>query len=315
MKICLVGPGTVIPPKAWGAVEIIVWQYYNELKNLDIDVNFISNKSDKVVIDYINKNNFTIVHIMYDNLITIVPKIKNNCGKIIYTTHWAYLPQIFKNNKMYKPFKNLMQYHQDVIIFALSKEIKEVYIKAGIKNNNINVIHNGACSRSFLYKDYPNFPDKTIYVGKIELRKRQYLYKNIKSIFYVGHYHDSNFSSENYLGSWNKETLYQNLTDYANILLMSDGEADPLVIKEALMAGLGVVCNEISSANLDKDKDFITIIPDEKYNDISFIEDALEKNRKISVLRRKEIREYALDKFSWKNIIKNQYLKKINELF
>ena len=35
MKICLVGPGTVIPPKAWGAIEIIVWQYYNELKNLD----------------------------------------------------------------------------------------------------------------------------------------------------------------------------------------------------------------------------------------------------------------------------------------
>ena len=27
MNICLIGPGTPIPPKAWGACEIIVWDY------------------------------------------------------------------------------------------------------------------------------------------------------------------------------------------------------------------------------------------------------------------------------------------------
>ena len=183
MKICLVGPGTAIPPKAWGAIEIIIWQYYNELKKLDIDVNFISNKSNAVVIDYIIKNNYDIVHIMFDDLITIVPKIKNNCGKIIYTTHWAYLPQIYTHGRMYKPFKNLMKYYNDVIIFALSKQIKDVYIKAGINGDNIKVIHNGACSRTFLYKDKPKFPDKTIYVGKIEIRKRQYMYTNINATF------------------------------------------------------------------------------------------------------------------------------------
>ena len=121
--------------------------------------------------------------------------------------------------------------------------------------------------------------------------------------------------SDNYIGSWDKDTLYTNLTDYANMLLMSDGEADPLVIKEALMAGLGIVCNEISSANLDRSKDFITIIPNKKFNDIPFIQKSLEKNRKISMIKRNEIREYALEKFSWKNIIQKQYLKNIRELF
>lgn len=70
------------------------------------------------------------------------------------------------------------------------------------------------------------------------------------------------------------------------------------------MCGLGVVCNEIRSANLDREKDFITIIPNDKFNDIPFIQKAIEENRKISIQKREEIRKYALDQFSWKNIIK-----------
>ena len=81
-----------------------------------------------------------------------------------------------------------------------------------------------------------------------------------------------------------------------------------------MIAGLGIVCNEISSANLDRNKDFITIIPNEKFNDIPFIQKTLEENRKISVNKRSEIRNYALEKFSWKNIIQNQYLKNIKNL-
>ena len=55
--------------------------------------------------------------------------------------------------------------------------------------------------------------------------------------------------------------LYKGLTHYGNLVLLSDGEADPLVVKEGLMAELGVVISECASSNLDKDLDFITIIP------------------------------------------------------
>ena len=315
LKICLIGPGTKIPPKSWGACEIIVWYYYNCLKDLNIDVQFISNPDNSTVIQFVKINKFDIVHIMFDNLIILAPEIHKYCNKILYTTHWAYLSQIYTNNKMYGPFKNLLKLHKFVNIFAISQDIKDVYIKAGIPQDKIKVIHNGASKDSFLYKEIPLYPEKTIYIGKIEMRKRQYLYTSIPNLYFVGHHHNSSFKSDNYLGSWNKDTLYTNLTDYANLLLMSDGEADPLVIKEALIAGLGIVCNEISSANLDRNKDFITIIPNEKFNDIPFIQQALEENRKISVSRRKEIREYALEQFSWKNIIKNQYLKNIENLF
>ena len=314
LKLCLIGPGTKIPPKSWGACEIIVWYYFNILKDLGIDVQFISNPDNSSVIKFVKINKFDIVHIMYDNLIILAPEIYKYCNKILYTTHFAYLPQIFTNKKMYHPFKNLLKFHTFVHIFAISQDIKDVYIKAGIPENKIKVVHNGAADDLFLYKEIPLYPERTIYIGKIEMRKRQYLYTSIPNLYFVGHHHNSPFQSKNYLGSWDKETLYKNLTDYANILLMSDGEADPLVIKEALMAGLGVVCNEISSANLDRDKDFITIIPDNKFNDIPFVQKALEENRKISVHKRGEIRTYALEKFSWKNIIQKQYLNNIEKL-
>ena len=314
LKICLIGPGTKVPPKSWGACEIIVWYYYNYLKDLDINVQFISNQNKLIVIEFVKMNNFDIVHIMFDSLIILAPEIYKYCNKILYTTHWAYLPQIYNNNMMYQSFIKLLKYYTFVHIFAISQEIKDVYIKAGIPEDKIKVVHNGAACDLFLYKEIPLYPERTIYIGKIEMRKRQYLYTSIPNLYFVGHYQDSPFKSNNHLGSWDKETLYQNLSNYANILLMSDGEADPLVIKEALMAGLGVVCNEISSANLDRNKDFITIIPDNKFNDIPFIQKALEENRTISVNKRGEIRNYALEKFSWKNIIQNQYLKNIKNL-
>ena len=223
IKICLIGPGTKIPPKSWGACEIIVWYYYTYLKQINIDVQYISNPDNSCVIDFIKMNNFDIVHIMYDDLIILAPEIHKYCNKILYTTHWAYLPQIYNNNMMYEPFKNLLKYYEFVNIFSISQDIKDVYIKAGIPQERIKVIHNGASEYSFAYKKYPLYPDKTIYVAKIEMRKRQYLYTSIPNLYFVGNYSNSPFKSDNYLGSWDKDTLYTNLTDYANLLLMSDG--------------------------------------------------------------------------------------------
>ena len=43
MKICLVAPGImIIPPDGWGAVEILIWDYFNELLKLGHDVNIIN---------------------------------------------------------------------------------------------------------------------------------------------------------------------------------------------------------------------------------------------------------------------------------
>ena len=142
-------------------------------------------------------------------------------------------------------------------------------------------------------------------MAKIEQRKGQYKYQHIPNIDFVGNYQDSSFitQSPHYLGEWNKETLYEKMTDYGNLILLSEGEADPLVVKEALMAGLGVVLSECSAANLDKTRSFITIIPQDKLEDIVYITQAISQNREVSIMSRSEIRQYALDHFAWDRIM------------
>jgi glycosyltransferase involved in cell wall biosynthesis len=145
----------------------------------------------------------------------------------------------------------------------------------------------------------------SIYVAKIEIRKAQYKYQTISSIDFVGNYHDSDFdiTRSNYLGEWDKETLYKNLTEYGNLVLLSQGEADPLVVKEGLVAGLGVVLSESATANLDLSKPFITVIPNEKLENIQYVFQKIIENRLISIKMREEIRDYGLKYFSWNKII------------
>jgi glycosyltransferase involved in cell wall biosynthesis len=85
---------------------------------------------------------------------------------------------------------------------------------------------------------------------------------------------------------------------------LSEGEADPLVVKEALIAGLGLVISECATANLDLSMPFITVVPNNKLHDTFYVSDAVWKNRKTSIALRDEIRDYGLLKFSWKTVIK-----------
>jgi hypothetical protein len=101
----------------------------------------------------------------------------------------------------------------------------------------------------------------------------------------------------NYLGEWSRNKIHEHLTDYTNLLLISEGEADPLVVKEALIAGLGIVVNKSSAENLDKTLDFITIIEDNKIDDLEYIKQKLIENKQISGSQRKTIREYGITQF------------------
>jgi hypothetical protein len=153
-----------------------------------------------------------------------------------------------------------------------------------------------------------------LYLAKIDYRKRQHLFQSIDSLWFAGNLADSRFNtSKNYLGEWSKETLYNELTDYGNLVLLSDGEAHPLVCMEALAAGLGVVVCEWGKANLDTDNEFITVIPEDKIDDIGFVEDAIIKNREYSIAHRPEIVEYS-KQFDWKEVIKKYYLPSVEKV-
>ena len=317
-KLVLIAPGyKPFPPNGWGAVESIVWDYYeiisSQKEKYDIDVVIVNQRDPNLIIKECNEHQADVIHIMYDDYIIVAPYLQ--CHKILYTSHYAYItsPE-FKHKYTYyyeRIFKKVIEFQTGVIINVISKQIEDIYKKEGFCGNS-NVICNGAREDKFRYTTEPKKGERSVYVAKIEQRKCQYRYQTIPNIDFVGNFHDSSFVRDhpNYLGEWDKPTLYENLTDYGNLVLLSEGEADPLVVKEALIAGLGVVISECASANLDLSKEFITVIPNDKLKDLNYVYNAIEQNRRISIGKRSEIREYALEYFSWKNIIE-KYIEEL----
>jgi hypothetical protein len=322
MRFALIGPvNSIIPPKGWGAVEIIIWEYYQGLIKLGHQVKII-NGHPNTFIKEIQEFKPDIVHMMYDDYVNMLPFLSSIVPLVLYTTHYAYLCSSFIKNRndgyyisKIKPLENSFKC-KNVYIFALSEDIKNMYKLFGFPEERIIVQKNGASSTDFEYSNLPLYKNKSISIGKIEKRKRQYIIQNISSIDFAGQFQNSNFNLQldNYKGHWDKPTLYKSLTNYANLVHVSDGEADPLVIKEAIISGLGVVISEVSCANLDTSLVWVDIIPETRIYDVDYIKNIVEKNRVTSIIHRNEIREYGLTNYSW-NIIINEYLEKVNKIF
>lgn len=313
MKISLVGPGIMfIPPTAWGAIESLIWDYSQELGKLGHQVQIVNTANRNEIIRDLNDFNPDFVHVHYDAFLDVLDKV--NCPKRAVTSHFAYIEQKDKHGGYTSIFDGFVK-NTNFYIFCLSEKIKTAYKDAGTEESRLRVVFNGAKEDLFLFKNEPVFPDRSIYLARICPRKRQYVYQNIKNLYFAGSINDANFlhGNPNHLGEWRKGFLYKNLTNYANLVLLSDGEADPLAVKEGLMAGLGVVISEYSTANLDLSKPFIDVIPNDKLNDLQYVKNVIEKNKQKSLPLRNEIRKYAEENFSWKKIAEN-YINTINSL-
>ena len=311
MKIVLVGPGIMpIPPTGWGAVEILIWDTKNALEKLGHEVKIINTKDGRQIIDQINEFRPDFVHVHYDEFIPIIPYIQYPCA---ITSHFGYL----ERPEMFNGYVNVLNAFTQIKthVFCLSEGIKNVYrVMSGIKDEKLFVTPHGVDTSRFRTTDMPKYPNRSIYLAKIDYRKRQHMFQSIDSLWFAGNIADNRFNTDkNYLGEWSKEVLFKDLTDYGNLVLLSDGEAHPLVCMEALAAGLGVVVTEWGKANLDADKEFITIIPESKVNDLEFVENAIIKNREYSIAHRDEILEYAKE-FEWKAVLKRHYIPAVEHL-
>ena len=310
MRFSIIGPATPIPPVGWGAVESLIWDYKVTLEKLGHEVQIINISDPREIIKRINDFKPDFCHIQYDDWIVLYPYIQYPC---VCTTHFAYLEQPEKMNGYGQIFGHFQQTQPNV--FCLSESIRKAYsILGGIPDEKLFVVPNGVDLSLFRNTDTPEFPDRSIYLAKIDYRKRQHKFQSIDSLFFAGNIADKRFNeNHNYLGEWKKEYLHDHLTDYGNLVLLSDGEAHSLVIMEAFAAGLGVVVSEFATANLDTDKEFITVIPEDKIDDPQFVEYAIKKNREYSVAHRDEILKYA-KQFSWENIIKTYYLPTVRKV-
>ena len=314
MKIALIGPGIMpIPPPGWGAVEILIWDYYTELTRLGHEVQIINTKNIQDIIISVNSGKFDFVHLHYDVYFYILEYLQ--CPRIAITSHYPYIDKLEKHrNDGYSKIFDFLVQQKKYYNFVLAEKDKLAFLQHGADENYIKKIKNGINSNLFAFLEKPLY-NKTIYLGKITPRKNQAKYQNIVDVDFVGNCDDSNFHQQrnNYLGEWTREKIHNDLTKYSSLMLLSEGEADPLVVKEALIAGLGIVVNKSSAENLDTMKDFITIIDDNKIHDRDYIYNKIVENRCICEKKRKEIREYGIFNFDISNEVQ-QYISTITQI-
>ena len=314
MKIALIGPGIMpIPPVGWGAVEILIWDYYNSLKQMGHQVTIFNTKNIDTIIKSIEGASYDFVHIHYDVFYQLMPYL--DCPKIAITSHYPYIDK--REKHLMDGYGNIFDYlvkQREYYNFVLADKDADMFIRCGADRDHIRKIKNGINSSMFRFSEEATL-DKTVYLGKITPRKNQALFQDIENIDFIGNCHDVHFkkSRYNYLGEWSRVQIYNKLTEYTNLLLISDGEADPLVVKEALIAGLGVVINRSSAENLDRNLKFITVIDDDKIGDISFITRKLAENKEIAKRMRAQIREYGVQTFDIETEVK-KYVEIIENL-
>ena len=89
----------------------------------------------------------------------------------------------------------------------------------------------------------------------------------------------------------------QHVTDYGNMMYYQTEKWNSVSNQRGVVAGLGVVVSKYAAHDLDTSLPFVTVIPDDKWEDIEYVQMKLIENRKISVTMRKEIRQYGIDNF------------------
>lgn len=330
MKIALIGPGIIsIPPPGWGAVEILIWEYYLELKkqgqNVDI-INIIRNNAIEQnnpntqycqnLINIINSGNYDFVHIHYDSLYHIIPQL--TCKTIGITSHYPYIDQYQKHfsDGYINIFSNFCR-NKKHYIFALSKKDYESFQNYSFDKSKIFYLLNGANHNEIMpidNIDNKDFKYRSMYVGKVEERKQQHKYYVFNNIDFYGKCDNASFRSlPNFKGELPHNEIVKKMAHYGNLVLLSTGEnGTPLVIKEALMAGLPIVTNKHSANDLYNGLPFVDIIPDDKADDLHYIYNIIQENLKKQVLK-DEIRAYAMEHFSWEKLVE-EYITNISSI-
>jgi hypothetical protein len=109
MKIALIGPGMMeVPPKGWGAVESIIWKYYEGLKGRGHDVHIFNSPHLAEVARQINSGDFDFIHLQYDEYVGYFTKHLKK--PFCVTSHYGYLKERSKwSVGYYSIFKDFLR--------------------------------------------------------------------------------------------------------------------------------------------------------------------------------------------------------------
>ncbi|MET3026626.1 glycosyltransferase family 4 protein [Flavobacterium sp. UW10123] len=313
MKILLVGPGMMpIPSNGWGAVETLIWNQKTYCEALGHKVDIL-NKRGLVAALLAKPWSYDVVHVHFDPLTKFWNTLSVRLNfKLIVTSHYGYAAYPEKWHYGYERiFKFLMRSER---LIVLSEDILNVFKRNGYLGK-IDVLPNGVEVQNFIFNESALLKN-AICLGRMEKRKRQeeiagkILEKRNLICDFVGPMNSLVFKTDNkyvnYLGEWDRATVHKNLTNYSCIILFSDGEAHPLVILEAMAAGLSIVISMEASANLDLNLPWIYLC-----NTVDEVAAYAEKAISENYMYRKQIRKYAEENFDYL-VIAQKYIEIIS---
>lgn len=254
--VLIIAPGTMtVPPRGWGAVETIVFDHMKILEEAGLRVSLLNSQN---LFDWIRAFSrgpkIALCHYdAYSRRALIFSKV---CGsRLVSISHYGYagFPEKWSSD-----YPNLARrISKSKLVICLSDRILRI-LSDSFPDSAYKVFNN----RLMTSPTDGNHPKEALYLGKIEPRKRQVeimqLVRNCSyKVDFVGPIADQRLdlnmlgSNTSYLGEWSREEVALSLSKYKVLILASDGEADALVIHEALLAGLVVVATKSASGSFE----------------------------------------------------------------
>jgi glycosyltransferase involved in cell wall biosynthesis len=301
MKIAMITPGMLaIPPKGWGAVELVVWQRKLHLEQRGHVVDLFNTTAIHKILEHVNEHPYDFVHCHTELFAGSLNRHLRSPYAL--TSHYGGWYRFVPGGPDYRSFDYLFRDTFDAPAhFVLSERIRDKYLRHGYAGF-LTVLPNSVETDRFHFESRAT--RGAICIGRIKKRKRQaWLAKATEGVLpidFVGPWSrelEADFqenATARYLGAWDRTTLYQRLTEYACLVALSDSEAAaPLVVLEALAAGLSVVVNEACADNLAA-HEFVTVLPDDETRPeviTQAIAAAIDRNPRV----RATARAYACD--------------------
>ena len=312
MHFVLVAHGNEpIPPTGWGAVEHLIWQYATALRDRGHEVTIVNEKKWKAIFQVLmvcTTKSVDAIHCHAEK--PIVPlKFLLPHHLLISTTH----NPINQRDLTKSEKKAVKRCHPAPFHLTLRQDISDL-IQSLNPSAVCAVQPNGVNCSDFSTCKHGN--GKAIYVGRIQERKRQNEVatlldaSNIECDFFGPDYQEVELNQslkKMYKGEIDRQKLMENLCQYSVLILMSNSEGQPLVVAEALAAGIPVVVSKAASANLDLNQPFIHLVEDESTLG-SVVQMAIQQRDNLS----DQIRHYAEMNFDFEQLV-DRYILQIQE--
>jgi glycosyltransferase involved in cell wall biosynthesis len=319
MKILLIAHGALpVPPTGWGAIEACMWSQKQYLEELGHTVDIANTRAIHQVISEANRRQYDFVHTQ--NELFVLECVAHLQRPFAITSQHPAL-HVFDPDGP-EPSAGMRYLFEDTlrapVNLVVSETIRDLYLRCGYEGF-LRILLNGVETEQFRWAPAGN--GRAVCVGQISPRKRQqWLERAARGrvpVDFVGPgdprcatFVDN--QSTRYLGEWSRTELHERLTEYSCLALLSESEASPKVVVEALAAGLSLVVSEACTATLTP-APFITVIP-ERDRRPEVVVDAIQAAIDANHGYRAEIRQYAIERFDYRTAIIPEYVGLIEQI-